>query len=167
MCLDFPLMILLNESLTNPLLFKTSILKKNGPAKFSRRGKQLKEQTVSFTVCGILNCVFLNCCFELVAPCLWNFLFLCCLLPPESSRWSIYETLHITQPLEAHLQPLSSPQNWAGIPCRTSYQPHAPPGYLCIQSSAHAANPAGRLFLLPLPSHETYLYFNSKLKFPF
>ena len=69
-------MILLNESLSNSLLFKTFPLKKKkkekGFAKLSSRGRQLKEQTVSFTVCGVLNYIFLKYCFEFVAHLLWN-----------------------------------------------------------------------------------------------
>lgn len=68
-------MILLNESLSNSLLFKTFLLKKkkkNRLAKLSSRGRQLKEQTLSFTVCGVLNYNFLKYCFEFVAHLLWN-----------------------------------------------------------------------------------------------
>ena len=56
-----------------PCCLRLSYLKKkNGFAKLSCRGRQLKEQTVSFSVCGVLNYNFLKYCSEFVAHLLWN-----------------------------------------------------------------------------------------------
>lgn len=173
-CLHFPLMILLNESLSNSLLFKTFPLKKKKkkdlPSFLVEAGSWKNKQCLS--VCGVLNYIFLKYCFEFVAHLLWN---LC--LPVAFLLLTLHEDIRPFTSLSFRGSSPSTPRQpqyqvcWPQrtSPCAPSPSQAPMPSKFCSHCFHwwSIISPYEEHETYLYLAHETYLYFNSKLKFPF